>query len=175
MTIALIAASVFIVISLIGFMLSKGEKKETTAEEDFHAVPKFATQHLAGHSGIGKNENVFLLRGEEALEVAERKLYVASSPYKIITTIPYTSITAVNAENHSGIKKIFSLGKFILIGVYAFAWLKKEPKERGYLVIKWMENGDEHAAVFMNEEEGALANVGLARKAILSWIAKFKA
>lgn len=131
---------------------------------------KFATQYLTGHSSIKEEEYVYLVKQPGEIKIITRNLYQDNSSPQILATIPYNSITSIEAEDQSGIEKKFSLGRFMLLGAYAFAFLKKEPKERAYLVIKWKEHGQEQATIFSNEGKGALKDVALACNAISSWI-----
>lgn len=172
MSIVVIAVIAFVIlIILVAILMHKEKTVEEPAEQSiFKATQKFSTQYIAGHPQIKEGEYVYLVKASDEINIVERKLYQNNPPYKTLTSIPYSAITTVETENQSGIEKKFSLGRFMLIGVYAFAWLKKEPKETGYLVIKWKDGVGEHATIFKNEEKGALKDVALARNAILHWI-----
>jgi len=172
-----IAIIVFVVLIILVALLFRKEKKIEDSQEQlsFKTTQKFPTQYISGHPEIKEAEYVYLVKEADEIKIIERKLYQESLPYATLAIIPYNTITSVEVEDQSAMEKKFSLGRFMLIGVYAFAWLKKEPKETGYLVIKWKDVLGEHATIFKNEEKGALKDVALARNAILHWIQENKA
>jgi hypothetical protein len=171
MIIAGIIAFVFLlVLAMILFGRKEQEIKTYQEPTGSASQQKFPTQHLTGHPSIEEEEYVYLLKEKEEIKIITRNLYQDNSSPNKLGAIPYKAITTIEAEDQSGIEKKFSLGKFMLLGAYAFAWLKKEPKEKAYLVIKWQKDGQEHTTIFRNEDEGALSNVNAACRAITSWV-----
>lgn len=174
MIIAVIAFVILIILAAVLF--SKEEKWLPSKEQEvFEAAQKFSTQYLNGHPAIKAEEYVYLVKDANGINIVERKLYQDSPPHIIVATIPYKAVTSIEAGDGSHVEKKFSLGRFLVIGVYAFAWLKKQPKETGFLIINWKEAGTEYATIFKNEEKGALKDIAIARNAILHWIQQNKA
>ena len=120
MLIATIAVVVFVII--VAVLFRKEQLPPITTEQlALNAAQKFPTQYISGHSEIREPLYVYLVKAPGEIQIVERKLYQDSPPYNTIATIPYTAIKGIETEDQSGIEKKFNIGRFMLIGVYAFA------------------------------------------------------
>jgi len=151
------------------FIFRKNDNASVTNEVDVDNTPKFSTDYLFGHPLIAKPEPVYLLREENDLIIIERNLYAQTSFSHKLGTIPLYAIAGIEVEDHSSVEKKFSLGKYMLVGTYAFAFPKKEERETGYLIIEWKINNTEYTALFLNKDEGALKRMQQARNVFLHW------
>lgn len=65
-----------------------------------------------------------------------------------IAKIPMEFIKNINVEDASTVKNRVTVGRLLAVGVFAFAWTKKEVKETSYLVIEWNDGRFDHETVF---------------------------
>ena len=72
-----------------------------------------------------------------------------------VAEINSTSITAVNIEDASTIEKKVTLGRMVLIGIFAFAAKKKVKHELAYVVLQWNDGKFDHETMFEFEGKDA--------------------
>lgn len=163
--------SVFMFIFL-GISGSKEEKKtkESLSKQglrvsNFRAVGKF----VGGHPKYDK----------EVLRVSVRDDSNKLSFYEHLSTISMPSfcfdiqkdnIKSITIEDSSSIEKKITLGRVLLVGVFAFAWRKKKIKEVAFLVIEWSDGRFDHSTVFVNEGKSAMEEANATRNYLIKLI-----
>ena len=76
------------------------------------------------------------------------------------STIPIASITNIQVEDKSSIEKKVTLGRILLVGVFALGWTKKEKHEINFITIDWNDGRFSHSTTFAfyGEAGAQLAN-----------------
>jgi len=101
---------------------------------------KTVAEYLGGHPACVKKMGGSLITKREGL--------VFNSMFKDRFTIPFTQITGVDSDTADKL----SLGRMLLVGIFAFAWKKKEK----FLKVSYKdETGFENSIVFgkLNADE----------------------
>jgi len=58
------------------------------------------------------------------------------------------SIKNITVEDASSIENKITLGRVVLVGIFALAWRKKEKKELAFVVVEWNDGRFEHSTTF---------------------------
>lgn len=107
-------------------------KKNKITEGDYVKAGKY----IGGHPDIDNEiENVLLYKLEDKL-IISTKLTQYDIPKKI-ASIPIDSIQSINAEDASTFERRLSVGRILLVGIFALAWKKKKKNEISFLTIDW--------------------------------------
>jgi len=155
--------------ALLIFMLSrtKQELPETKLENERIKVGTY----IGGHPKIDTEAS------RAALEITSEGIIIFgnrmhSGIFKVMRCgkIPLGSITGVSCEDHSTLNKRITLGRVLLVGIFALAWKKKEKKEKHYLIIEWREKKFSHETIFMIEGKNSANNCNIARNYIINKI-----
>lgn len=153
---------------------SSKEKKESAIKMkeigmDYTQFSSLST-YVGGHPGLDNNiEDVFCRKENENLELYRIPIINVSMPEKIAqSTIPINDITNIIVEDASSIEKRVTLGRVILVGIFALAWRKKKKNEIAFLVIEWKKGKFEHATTFSFEGKDAMQNANTARNKIIN-------
>lgn len=126
--------------------------------------------YVGGHPGIDNNlDKIFGRKEGENLELYRIPIVTVSMPMKIVqSTIPIESITNITVEDASSIEKRVTLGRVILVGIFALAWRKKKKNELAFLVIEWKKGKFEHATTFSFEGKDAMQSANIARNRVIN-------
>lgn len=84
-------------------------------------------------------------------------------------SIDADSIKNIQIEDSSSIEKRLTVGRLMLVGVFAFAWKKKEKKELVFVVIDWNDGRFDHATTFSFEGANAMQSANTARNNLISF------
>ena len=117
----------------------------------------FMGQYVGGHPEIDNEFFCQLYKKDENLVLCKDVDFFP----KTISTIPISSITNILVEDKSSIEKKVTLGRILLVGVFALGWTKKEKHELNFIIIEWKDGRFNHSTVFAFSGE---AGVHLASK-----------
>lgn len=81
--------------------------------------------------------------------------------------IPIDSIKNVQIEDASTMDKSVTLGRALLVGVFALAWKKNKKVEVGFLLIDWNDGKFDHSTTFVFEGVKAMENANTARNKLI--------
>ncbi len=137
-------------------------QNKTEEHNAFKALQKFSTEYLQGHPLLTEPALVYLIRQGDNIALIERKLYSDIPPYDTLATIPLQAIASIEVKDATEIEKEFSLGRFMLLGAWSFAFPKKTEPEVGYLIIRWRIEHLTYEAIFKNEGKDAQKMVAAA-------------
>ena len=169
----------FIIIGIIALIIYTGistnkEKNESAIKmkESGMNYVQFVSlgTYVGGHPGIDNNiDNIFCRKENEYLELYRIPVMDVSMPEKIAqSTIPINSINNITVEDASSIEKKVTLGRVILVGIFALAWRKKKKNELAFLVIEWKKGKFEHTTTFSFEGKNAMQIANTARNKIIN-------
>ena len=82
-----------------------------------------------------------------------------------MAVIPCDKVLNVNVLDSSTIENKITLGRVLLVGVFALAWKKNKKKEMYFLEIEWNDGGFDH-----NKQNQQRANT--ARNALIKGLKK---
>ncbi|MDD4636568.1 MAG: hypothetical protein PHV66_03040 [Bacteroidales bacterium] len=162
-------------ILFIIILLIKGDKDEKKtrmvlaekglSQSDFSRVGHY----VGGHPD--QNEEILRVTvrddGED-LDFHDHFGGVGMPKYKF--AIPKQSIKDVTIEDASTIEKKVTLGRIILVGVFALAWRKKKKNEVAFVVINWNDGRFDHSTTFLQEGQNAMQEANTIRNHLIKII-----
>lgn len=168
-----------IIIGAIALFISVGvstnkESKEsaTKMRERGMNYAQFAPlgTYVGGHPCIDNNmDHIFCRKEDESLELYRIPIMNVSMPDKVEkSTIPIENITNITVEDASSIEKRVTLGRVILVGIFALAWRKKKKNELAFVVIEWKKGKFEHTTTFSFEGKDAMQSANASRNKIIN-------
>jgi hypothetical protein len=81
----------------------------------------------------------------------------------LVFSIPKDAIQNIELEDASSIEHKVTLGRIILVGVFALAWKKKEKNELAFVIIKWNDGKFDHSTIFSCEGQNAMQKANTLR------------
>lgn len=148
---------------------SKQEKKtiEKLKEQgvDFKKLI-FLGKYVGGHidldkeiercSGFVNSDNLIIYEQQYAFSAANQK-----------TTIKLDSISNIAVMDKSSFDNKVTIGRALLVGVFALAWKKKKKNELAFLAIDWKQGKFEHSTIFSYEGKNAMQDANTARNKLI--------
>lgn len=90
--------------------------------------------------------------GDYVVSLRKEGIRVDFGMFKSKYTIPYENITNVSIKTDEQISKDVTIGRLLLLGVFAFGAKKKTKNTTNYLVIDYSENGVSTSAIFTGKD-----------------------
>lgn len=157
--------SIIIVVIVMYFLLSLTKESDESIRnrEQFQYEidnnPLFHVKYLTGHRDINEV-------GYYTLDITNQKLCLCSKE-NLVTTIAAKSITAIEVVDKSTISERVTVGRVLLLGVWALWAKKQEHKRMYYLIIVWQESQLTHNTIF---EYSTLRRANAARNLLIKKI-----
>lgn len=123
--------------------------------------------YTGGHPHIDKEINPCIIYKKESDFLLCQQSSTFEMPSDPIGIIPLQSITNISLEDASSIEKKITLGRVLLVGVFALAWKKNKKNEIAYIAIDWNDGRFEHSTIFSFQGPNAMQNANTARNALL--------
>lgn len=70
--------------------------------------------------------------------------------------IPINSIKNILVEDASTVESRITMGRMLLVGIFALAWKKRQKNGLAFVVIEWTQGRFEHSTIFSFEGNGAM-------------------
>jgi hypothetical protein len=162
-------------IVLIAITIIDGNKKKKKAEielskkglnfSDFKCLGMYAS----GHPLIDNSrDNVYVKREGDDIVLYTEDMPDASMPVEIKdSNIPIQDITAIKVEDASTVEKKVTLGRMVLVGIFALAWKKKKKNEMAFVNIVWKKGKFENDTTFMFQGKDAAQKANKARNELI--------
>ena len=166
----MVAVIVGFIVIMISANINEKNAKEKLAEKglkikDFVWLGIYAGGHpqldkpIKGVSAIRKGENIVLY--SQMLE-----------NYPDVKVIPDGSIsmkkiTDIKLEDATTIQRKITVGRMLLVGIFAFAWKKKKKNESAYITIYWNDGKFDQETTFMFEGKNSLEKANTARNSLM--------
>ena len=123
--------------------------------------------YVGGHPDIDKTiEGIAIRKQFNKLEINEfpNDLKLPTS----IAYIPIDKIIDIKVEDASSIERRLTVGRLLLVGIFAFAWKKKKKNELAFVTIEWKEKF-EHDTVFSFEGKEAMQNANTSSNQLIKF------
>lgn len=162
----------------IGIIVSIATGASSTSKSTSEVKPGYsitslinAGSYMGGHTSIDNLINrCFLLVTKSDIEIYERK-YDFEDP-KYYASIPINKITDIQVEDGSTIEKKITLGRVLLVGIFALAWQKRKKYESGFVTIEWNDGKFNHNIIFGFEGKNAIENANTLRNKLINRISR---
>jgi hypothetical protein len=163
------ALIIFVIVIIIGAVLGRNDMKQV--EESlkkkglkFSDFKKCGT-YVGGHSSIDETiEGIAIRKDKEILKIYEFPTQLKMPKYR--AEIPIDKITEIKVEDASSIQRKLTVGRLLLVGIFAFAWKKKKKDELAFVTIEWKEKF-EHNTIFSFEGKDAMQNANTVRNQLI--------
>jgi len=131
--------------------------------------------YVGGHPDIDDVIHmVFCFKRDDKLTFYAKRYKKTSSIgsvyYDHIGDVPIGKIKDIIIEDASTIERKVTLGRAMLVGVFALAWKKRKKNDETYLNIEWNDGKFNHETLFHFENNGAFNNANKARNALIKLI-----
>lgn len=168
MTLILIVAFIIFLVFIIKIGSNENERTELAVEKRGFKLTDLIPigNYSGGHPRIDKNiENLVFRKNENELYFYIQKYRHELPSY--IMSIPIISITDIQVEDATTMEKRITLGRVLLVGVFALAWKKKKKNELAFVVIEWKEGKFNNSTTFSFEGTDAMSKANIARNALI--------
>ena len=165
---------------LIGFILmivfagvtgskENEEVKKKLSEKglnDADFIPTAGAVYVGGHPDMDQNftDVHFMIRETDLA-------FYFKPPFKYPAqkfSIPKAVINAIEIEDATSIEKKLTVGRLILVGVFAFAWKKKKKNELAFVTINWNDGKFNHTTIFNLEGKDAMQRANTLRNKLIN-------
>lgn len=167
MILLIISSVILLFIILIAYSNKKEkELKEKLKQEgfDIDKLIPFGT-YVGGHPDKNDNQNnCYVIKENENASFYYRIL--SEAPKKLFS-IKCDSIKSINVEDATSIEKRVTLGRVLLVGVFALAWRKKKKNELAFVVIDWNDERFDHSTTFSFEGSNAMQLANTSRNELI--------
>lgn len=109
-------------------------------------------EYTGGHPEIDKPSKVRLRAEKKSILI---KGMAIGNTGKVIGEISGEKIKNILVENKSTVSRRVTVGRLLLVGVFAFAWKKKKTDNEYYVVVEWNDGRFDHETLFEFEGKGA--------------------
>jgi hypothetical protein len=86
--------------------------------------------------------------------------------------IPIDKIKSILLEDSSTIENKITLGRVLLVGIFALAWRKKKKNELAFVTIDWTDGNFEHSTIFSFEGKDAMQTANTTRNRLIGEVSK---
>lgn len=93
--------------------------------------------------------------------------FIGENPVRTFT-INIDKIKNILVEDASTIESKVTLGRVLLVGVFALAWKKKKKAELSFLIIEWNDGRFDHLTTFSFEGKSSMVSANTARNKIIN-------
>ena len=135
--------------------------------------------YMCGHPQINDSVNIYLAVTENDLVLFQEPLFSGKSfdprlpkqklEMKRLGEIPKKAIKQISIEDKTTIQNRITATRLLTVGIFAFAWKKKEVNEMGFVVIEWTDSKNmENKTTFRLEGKGSLATANTLRNTLVN-------
>lgn len=82
--------------------------------------------------------------------------------------IPIQSILNISIEDKSTIEKRVTVGRLLLVGIFALAWRKKDVKNSVFLIIEWQGGTFTHETIFEFGSNNAFQSANIIKNKLIA-------
>lgn len=162
-SLGLVIIILVIILLIIGFVTSTNEEKRiknalTEKGYDLNCFIKSGS-YIGGHPEIDdKIDRSSIYVSDDYIKIFNGQMFIGS--YNVMGKIPKNKVTDIKIEDSSTFEKRVTLGRVLLVGIFALAWKKNKKQDNVFLIIEWNDGRFNHntAFGFFNKEAVDSAN-----------------
>lgn len=122
--------------------------------------------YVGGHPNIDNNiEDALIYVSDESFKIAKK--ISGKRPIAFYTPIPIASIKNISLEDSTTIDKKVTLGRVLLVGIFALAWKKNKKNEMAFVSIDWNDGRFDHSTLFSFVGTDATQKANTARNKLI--------
>jgi hypothetical protein len=125
--------------------------------------------YVSGHPRLDKSipETFFMLNDNE---IKIFKMDKNQAKHVYVDRIKKEYIKNVQMEDSSTIQTRVSVKRLIAVGLFAFAWKKKQKLESAYIVLEWNDEKFDHETIFEFEGSNSINNANTLKNRLLNYL-----
>jgi len=127
---------------------------------------KLMGDYVGGHPLLNNTVNNILAREDEQEIGLYKSLSLFESPTRI-ASIPINAISNIQISDATTIENKITLGRVLLVGVFALAWRKKKKIEHTFLIVTWKNGKFDNDTIFSFEGKNAMQKTNIARNELI--------
>lgn len=154
----------FIILAIIAFIIAlrasvkqqnrKDEKYANFCSEKGISETKPLGDYVGGHPSLDQIIQAPLVYiKDKKVNIGIRTL---DDKFKVMATIDIDNIQNIYVKDASEIHKEVTLGRVLLVGVFALAWKKKKKDEMAFLCVEWNKGKFDNQTLFKYEGKNAM-------------------
>jgi len=156
---------IFVIIGVTSSKKEKSIKNDLQSRglnlDDFVSVGAY----VGGHPDRNENvDNCFANR--EGEEMVFYRRIIAEMPQRKFS-IKRENVKNISVEDASSIENKITVGRLLLVGVFALAWRKKKKNELAFVVIEWNDGRFDHSTTFSLEGKDAMTKANTVRNSLI--------
>lgn len=157
----------------IGFSTEKERKiTKQKMEEEGESFDNFkvAGMYVSGHPQLNDSiKNVAIKKENNILNLYTYNCFGVDYPVRIDnSSIEISSITDIKIEDATTIEQKITVGRMLLVGVFALAWRKRKKNEMAFLTIYWKFGRFEQETIFMFDGKEAIQKANACRNQLMA-------
>lgn len=147
---------------------AKSEKQLAEMGLKFSDFKNLGT-YVGGHPSLNESiKNVYALKEKDKIVLYTQVIAGYEMPKPVPNSdIDIDSIKDIKLEDASSIENKITLGRLLLVGIFAFAWKKKKKNEIAFVTVTWSKGKFEQNTTFMFEGKDALQTANTARNQLM--------
>lgn len=144
--------------------------KNMSESDIFNSKLKYIDGYPSNATNGDRKVIYFANRGDKVFAYSVNESYFAETRY--LFEISKAEITDISVEDQSTIEKKITVGRLLLVGIFAFAWKKKKTNELFFLVITFNDGKFNHNVVFQSDGKDSRDKCNTARNNLIGWCKK---
>lgn len=124
------------------------------------------SMYAGGHPDLNESIKGVKIRKEENVLAIYEWPYITKMPVKK-AEIPIDAISNIIVQDATTIEKKITVGRMLLVGVFAFAWRKKKKNEMAFVEIDWKKGKFDNETMFCFEGKDAAQKANTARNGLI--------
>lgn len=122
--------------------------------------------YISGHPDINEGfEGAKILKKDNSLEIFDWR-FDWKKPIKK-AEIPIDSISDIKIQDATEIERKITLGRVVLVGIWALAWKKKKKNEMAFIEIDWKAGKFNNETIFVFEGNNAVQRANTCRNTLM--------
>jgi len=155
---------VCVLIAYYGYMAFTNNKFYKKLKEQGANVSKRVAvgKYIGGHPDIDK-----AVTSMEIIQSGSKLIINGHEIKKTLAEIDSNKIADVCVDDATTMQSRVTVGRLLLVGIFAFAMKKKTKNELAYITLKWNDGRFNHETIFEFEGHGAMQRANTSRNAII--------
>lgn len=143
----MMAISIFILLIYVFISMSKTEQQQKERHIRENVMLEKTIYHLNGHPYLKENDLVdFQIKNNNTI-------YFRKENVNTGLEIPVLDLLKYEVKTESEIRHDVTLGRLLVLGIFAFGVKKKSKVEEQFLIISYIQNGVEVQCIFKQSSE----------------------
>ena len=170
--IALIGFVIIVIVAIISANKAEKEKNEKLKKAGIDPNSfNFLGKYVGGHTSLNDEIARCVYRVADRDIIIYKQLSPIDFPQKV-ALISLNDITDIQVADKSTLEKNITLGRVLLVGVFALAWKKKQKNEIAFVSIEWKQNTFLNTTIFAFEDKNAMQTANTVRNNLIKEVSK---